>query len=79
MNRTNVNYFVRNYHAMLEEISVIFPSEYLKLLQIARSTIVYTNFIEYIGPIISELSDLEHSCVGILWRDGPKIQTRELY
>ena len=37
-----------------------------------RCTVVYTNFIENVGPIISELSDLGHSCVGYYGVMDPK-------
>ena len=46
----------------------------LRVSEIAgdRCTIVYTNFIENIGPIISELSDLGHTCVGYYGEMDPK-------
>ena len=46
----------------------------LRVSEIAadRCTVVYTNFIENIGPIISELSDLGHSCMGYYGEMDPK-------
>ena len=46
----------------------------LRVSEIAgdRCTIVYTNFIENIGPIISELSDLGHTCVGYYGEMDPQ-------
>ena len=49
---------------MLEGTSV---SDFvLRVSEIAadRCTVVYPNFIENTGPIISELSDLGHICMG---------------
>ena len=37
-----------------------------------RCTVVYTNFIENTGPVISELSNLGHSCVGYYREMDPK-------
>ena len=58
-----LNYLVKNYLVRLEELLNILLSECPKLLLIDAQLCIQ-NFIESIGPIIRELSDIGHSCVG---------------
>lgn len=61
MNKPNVKLFCEDYHVMLHKILIIYLA--LRVSEIAgdRCTIVYTNFIDNIGLIIGELSDVGHS------------------